>query len=174
MGSIARCFAVSRPQVLRRPYHATAWLHKEHEQDSRDNLSTVLGISEDFRHIKKVKIFQPTKASTQSANKSAGLWRLEWDLPSKVLGARWQNPTMGWTSTADPLSQTKLTFTSKEAAVDFAERNGWSYEVFEPTSSGEPNHTEYFPGGGRAGGTFWKGTYGYEEESDDPIPQPKK
>eukprot|EP00166_Cyanidium_caldarium_P003590 ctg_3494.g592 len=39
---------------------------------------------------------------------------------------------MGWTSTGDPLSQTFLTFSTKEAAVDYAQRNGLAYVVYEP------------------------------------------
>lgn len=40
---------------------------------------------------------------------------------------------MGWTSTADPLENVHraMYFTSKEAAIEFVERNGWNYEVEE-------------------------------------------
>lgn len=41
---------------------------------------------------------------------------------------------IGWTSTGDALENAgrPLYFSSKEAAVRFAERNGWGYEVEEP------------------------------------------
>lgn len=32
---------------------------------------------------------------------------------------------MGWTAGDDPARQVSLTFTTKEAALDFAERQGW-------------------------------------------------
>ena len=36
---------------------------------------------------------------------------------------------MGWTSSADPMANLKLTFDSQEDAIAFAERNGWTYET---------------------------------------------
>ena len=41
---------------------------------------------------------------------------------------RWQ----GWTSTSDPLSNLNVSFTSKETAIEFCNRNGLAYEVLEP------------------------------------------
>lgn len=41
---------------------------------------------------------------------------------------------MGWTSTADPMSNVKLYFDSESDAVAYAERNGWSFEVLKATS----------------------------------------
>lgn len=42
---------------------------------------------------------------------------------------RWSNPLMGWTSTADPLSNHVMHFDSAEDAVRFARRQGWPFEV---------------------------------------------
>lgn len=42
---------------------------------------------------------------------------------------RWSNPLMGWTSTADPLSNAAMHFDSAEQAVRFAQRQGWPFEV---------------------------------------------
>lgn len=36
---------------------------------------------------------------------------------------------MGWTSTADPLSNAVMHFDSAEEAVRFARRQGWNFEV---------------------------------------------
>lgn len=36
---------------------------------------------------------------------------------------------MGWTSTADPLSNAAMYFDSAEQAVRFAQRHGWPFEV---------------------------------------------
>lgn len=58
------------------------------------------------------------------------MWRLQFEkLPGED---RWTNPLMGWTSTSDPLSTLGMTFPTREAAVDFAKRNGFAFNVFEP------------------------------------------
>ncbi len=41
---------------------------------------------------------------------------------------------MGWTSSADPMSNMKLTFDSREAAIEFATKSGWKYEIGSETS----------------------------------------
>ena len=44
---------------------------------------------------------------------------------------------MGWTSTGDALShvgRSALEFSSREAACDFATRQGWAYEVVLPNA----------------------------------------
>ena len=58
------------------------------------------------------------------------LWKAEFE---KLEGAdRWINPLMGWTSTGDPLSNMRMSFPTKEAAVDYAKRNGFEFIVYEP------------------------------------------
>lgn len=42
---------------------------------------------------------------------------------------RWSNPLMGWTSTADPMSNMSLSFSTPEQAVRFCKKRGWKYEV---------------------------------------------
>lgn len=60
--------------------------------------------------------------------------RMMTSLASTLLAAKWINPLMGWTSTADALENVhrNLAFNSKEAAIEFAKKNGWAYEVEEP------------------------------------------
>ena len=41
---------------------------------------------------------------------------------------------MGWTGSDDTASQVRMTFPSKEAAVDYAEKNGLAYQVQEAKS----------------------------------------
>ena len=36
---------------------------------------------------------------------------------------------MGWSSSADPLSNTLLDFANKEDAIKFAEKNSWTYSL---------------------------------------------
>jgi hypothetical protein len=42
---------------------------------------------------------------------------------------RWTNPLMGWSSSADPVQALKIKFNSKEEAIRFAERQGYSYWI---------------------------------------------
>merc|ERR1712037_29928 len=77
-----------------------------------------------------VTISQTTRNVVQSADKNAQYWQIEFDTQE-----RWENPTMGWGSTADPLSNTHgwMHFKTKEAAIDFAHRQGWEIDqVVEP------------------------------------------
>ncbi len=42
---------------------------------------------------------------------------------------RWSNPLMGWTSTADPVSNVQLNFSTPDQAIKFCKKRGWKYEV---------------------------------------------
>jgi hypothetical protein len=42
------------------------------------------------------------------------------------------DPLIGWIGSDDTLQQVQLRFPSKESAIAFARRQGWSYTVFEP------------------------------------------
>lgn len=63
----------------------------------------------------------------QSGGSVNHLWQITWKNEE-----RWSNPLMGWTSTADPMSNVKLTFDTQEEAVAFAQKNGWKYEARAP------------------------------------------
>ena len=60
------------------------------------------------------------------ADKNANGWKIEFDTQE-----RWENPTMGWGSTADPYSNTTswLNFKTREQAIQFAERQGWEVRL---------------------------------------------
>jgi NADH dehydrogenase (ubiquinone) Fe-S protein 4 len=47
------------------------------------------------------------KKSLQNGEKYAHQWQLTWKN-----GERWTNPLMGWTSSADPMSQVKVKLTT--------------------------------------------------------------
>ena len=67
----------------------------------------------------------------QSGGAKGEKWRIDWDtLPGS---GRWENPLMGWASSADYMQGTRVTFNSKEDAMRFAERQGWDYYVQPPT-----------------------------------------
>ncbi|KAK0119607.1 NADH:ubiquinone oxidoreductase 21kD subunit [Cadophora gregata] len=77
-----------------------------------------------------VRIYRPTKPATQSGDWHGHHWRMDWDILSK--GHRWENPLMGWQSSADFMQGTHLTFKSREDAIRFAEKQGYEYFVQEP------------------------------------------
>ncbi len=75
------------------------------------------------------RIHCPAKTAMQSGTAKSKRWLLEF-VPEQQ--ARSIEPLMGWTSSADPLSQVKLWFDSKEDAIAYASRNGLAYRVEEP------------------------------------------
>ncbi|KAI0770468.1 ETC complex I subunit conserved region-domain-containing protein [Fomes fomentarius] len=84
----------------------------------------VSGAPKELRH-RAVRIFQPTRSTTQSGTGKSNRWRIDWDiLPG---GGRWENPLMGWASSADYMQGTRLSFRTKEDAIHFAEKQGWDY-----------------------------------------------
>ncbi|XP_069077942.1 NADH dehydrogenase [ubiquinone] iron-sulfur protein 4, mitochondrial [Pleurodeles waltl] len=94
--------------------------------DEKLDISSFSGVPEEHIKTRKVHIFVPTRNAMQSGVNNTKKWKMEFDTRE-----RWENPLMGWASTADPLSNMLLSFTSKEDAIAFAEKNGWSYEVEE-------------------------------------------
>ncbi|XP_078266204.1 NADH dehydrogenase [ubiquinone] iron-sulfur protein 4, mitochondrial [Rhinoraja longicauda] len=94
--------------------------------DEKLDISPITGVPEDQVKTRKVRIFVPARNAMQSGANNTKQWKIEFDTRE-----RWENPLMGWASTADPLSNTVLTFTSKDDAIAFVEKNGWRYEVEE-------------------------------------------
>ena len=74
------------------------------------------------------RISCPSKNAMQSGQAKAGRWLLEYERET----AKTREPLMGYTSNTDMQSQVKLRFSSKEAAIDYAERNNIAYRVSEP------------------------------------------
>ena len=75
-----------------------------------------------------VRIYQPSKTAMQSGRRNTQQWLLVFE-PD---GRRPIDPLMGWVGSEDTRSQLRLQFDSRGEAVDFAERNGLTYDVFEP------------------------------------------
>lgn len=75
-------------------------------------------------------IYKPTKTATQSGNWNSSHWLMDWDVLPK--GHRWENPLMGWQSSADYMNGMRLPFKSKEDAINFANKQGYEYFVQEP------------------------------------------
>ncbi|XP_059177190.1 NADH dehydrogenase [ubiquinone] iron-sulfur protein 4, mitochondrial-like isoform X2 [Physella acuta] len=90
------------------------------------DISAISGVPEEHIKTRTVRIFVPARNAMQSGSYNTRRWRMEFDERE-----RWENPLMGWISTGDPLSNTEVNFCSKEDAIAFCEKNGWSWFVEE-------------------------------------------
>ncbi|TFK28072.1 NADH-ubiquinone oxidoreductase 21kDa subunit [Coprinopsis marcescibilis] len=104
---------------------------------------TISGAPSELRR-RVVRIYQPTRNTMQSASGKTERWRVDFDiLPG---GSRWENPLMGYASSADYVQPVRLSFYTKEEAAQFAERQGWDYYVQPPAVKRIPpkNYAENF------------------------------
>ena len=101
----------------------------------------------------RARIYQPARTAMSSGAAKTHHWVLEF-APAE---AREVDPLMGWTSSSDMRSQVRLTFASKEAAVDYAEANGIDAVVHDPHKRGanvrEGGYGENFATGRRGAWT---------------------
>ncbi len=74
------------------------------------------------------RIYRPARNAMQSGKGNTDDWILEYieTVPRTI------EPLMGWTSSADMNSQVRLNFGTKEAAIEYAEKNAIPYVVEEP------------------------------------------
>ena len=76
----------------------------------------------------RVRIYKPARNAMQS-----GVARTkEWVLVYPAADAREIDPLMGWTSSTDMNGQVRLSFESKEEAIEYAERHGIAFRLHEP------------------------------------------
>ena len=77
--------------------------------------------------MKKAKIYKPSKTAMQSGLKKFEKWVIEFitDKPGT-------NPLMGWESSTDTLSELRLEFSTKDLAIDYANKNNIDFEIVEP------------------------------------------
>ncbi|KAK6462818.1 ETC complex I subunit conserved region-domain-containing protein [Scheffersomyces coipomensis] len=90
----------------------------------------VSGAPKDLITSRVVRIYQEAKAATQSGHHNGSHWKLDWDVLGQ--GNRWENDLMGYQGSADYMQGTIMHFDTKEAAINFAERQGWDHYVQEP------------------------------------------
>ena len=76
----------------------------------------------------RARIYQPAKTAMSSGMAKTHAWVLEFAPPS----ARDVDPLMGWTSSSDTQSQVRLSFDSKDAAVEYAKDNDIDAVVQDP------------------------------------------
>lgn len=74
------------------------------------------------------RIYRPAKTAMQSGEGRSKTWVLEYDPES----ARRVDPLMGWTSSGDQKSQIRVKFSTRQAAVDYARKQGIAYSLTEP------------------------------------------
>lgn len=77
-----------------------------------------------------VRIYRESKPATQSSHHNGDHWKLDWDVLGK--GNRWENDLMGYQGSADYMQGTIMKFDTKEAAINFAQGQGWDHYVQEP------------------------------------------
>lgn len=82
----------------------------------------------------RARIYKPARNAMQSGTAKTRDWVLEYAPAS----AREVDPLMGWTSSGDMQSQVRLRFSTKDAALEYAEANGIEAQVFEPKTR-KPN-----------------------------------
>ncbi len=75
-----------------------------------------------------VRIFQPAKNVMQSGRANTRSWIVEFE-PSAAVKP---NPLMGWPGSADTRPQVRLSFDSRDDAIDYAKKHGFDYEVLPP------------------------------------------
>jgi hypothetical protein len=82
----------------------------------------------------RARIYQPARNAMQSGTAKSRHWVLEYAPASQ----REVDPLMGWTSSSDTQAQVKLRFTTREAALEYAEAHGIDAVVIEPKTR-KPN-----------------------------------
>jgi NADH dehydrogenase len=80
------------------------------------------------------RIFRPAKSAMSSGQAKTRDWILEFVSET----AREVDPLMGWTSSSDTQAQVRMTFPTKEAALDYAKERGIDAVVTEPKTR-KPN-----------------------------------
>ena len=63
----------------------------------------------------------------QSGNKKFNKWIIEFITDKPGI-----NPLMGWESSSDTYSELNLEFSSKELAIEYANKNEISFDIIEP------------------------------------------
>jgi len=76
----------------------------------------------------RARIYQPAKTAMSSGTAKTKNWMLEFAPAS----SREVDPLMGWTSSSDTQSQVKLSFATKDAALEYAAEHGIDAVVQDP------------------------------------------
>ncbi|SEM81129.1 ETC complex I subunit conserved region [Sphingomonas gellani] len=71
------------------------------------------------------RIFQRPKNAMQSGRYRTDRWQLEFE-PAE---AKKPDPLTGWAGSGDTRDQVRLGFPTSQAAIDYCEKQGWTYTV---------------------------------------------
>ncbi len=82
----------------------------------------------------RARIYRPARTAMSSGTAKTRSWVLEFAPAS----ARGIDPLMGWTSSADTQAQVRMSFETREAALDYARAHGIDALVLEPKTR-KPN-----------------------------------
>lgn len=82
----------------------------------------------------RARIYLPPKSAMQSGVAKTHQWVLEYE----PVSAKIRDPLMGWTGSDDMLSQIRLKFDTKEAAIAYAQRNGIPFDLELPVVHSKP------------------------------------
>jgi hypothetical protein len=77
--------------------------------------------------MKKAIIYIPNKNPMQSGFAKKNKWILEFKTKDPT-----KNPLMGWESSSDTYSELKLEFSTKELAINYAQKKKLEFELIEP------------------------------------------
>ena len=76
----------------------------------------------------RARIFLPPKSTMQSGTAKTHKWVLEYE-PARP---KIRDPLMGWTGSDDTLSQVRLAFDTREAAIAYAQAHNIPFDVELP------------------------------------------
>ena len=77
--------------------------------------------------MNKAIIYIPNKSPMQSGTAKNNKWILEFITKDPT-----RNPLMGWESSSDTLTELKLEFSSKELAINYANKKKIDFDLIEP------------------------------------------
>ena len=109
------------------PWHATNAVAPSHGTAAAlgNEIGRMSGTPEEHR-TRKAFISRPARAAASNGSHQSRHWRIEFENQE-----RWTNQLMGYQSSADPLGRTQVRFETKDAAIAFARKMGWDYDVLE-------------------------------------------
>nr|CAI5838276.1 unnamed protein product [Callosobruchus analis] len=88
------------------------------------DITLVGGVPVDAQNQITARIYMPSKNPMQSGTNNTKHWVVSFEGVK-----RWENPNMGWCSTGNPVSNVHLNFLTKEDAIAFCKKTGWSWIV---------------------------------------------
>ena len=77
----------------------------------------------------KIIIYRQAKSAMQSGKVKSKKWLVK---PIEETNSRSVDSLMHWVSSNDTKTQLQFEFSNKEDAIDYAVKNNFEYEVFEP------------------------------------------